>query len=65
MTTGKVYTDFLHEIEEINVDENLREDTVVNWEFLGDKEKYRGSQPREIRTSLTFRDVLKVVKVKF
>ena len=65
MTTGKVYTDFLHEIEEINVDENLREDTVVNWEFLGDKEKYRGNQSREIRTSLTFRDVLKVVKVKF
>jgi len=47
------------------VDENLDEDTVVNWECLGDKEKYRGNQSREIRTSLTFRDVLKVVRVKF
>jgi len=65
VTKGKVYTDFLHEIEEINVDENLDEDTVVNWECLGDKEKYRGNQSREIRTSLTFRDVLKVVRVKF
>jgi alkylated DNA repair protein alkB homolog 6 len=65
VTTGTVYTGYLHEIEEITVDENLNEETVVNWAFLADKEKYTGNQTRQVRTSLTFRDVLKVIKIKF
>jgi hypothetical protein len=47
------------------VDENLNEDTVVNWSLLGDREGCAGDLVREMRTSLTFRDVLKVVKIKF
>lgn len=47
------------------MDEELNEDTVANWSLLGDKEGCRGDLVRETRTSLTFRDVLKVVKIKF
>jgi alkylated DNA repair protein alkB homolog 6 len=65
ITTGRVYTDYLHGIEEITVDQNLNEETVANWSLLSNKEDWRGDKERRLRTSLTFRDVLKVVKIKF
>jgi alkylated DNA repair protein alkB family protein 6 len=65
ITTGEVYTEYLHEIDEIHVDENLNETTIANWSLLSDPEHWRGDKERQMRTSLTFRDVLKVVKIKF
>jgi len=64
ITTGTVYTDYLHSIEEVEVDENLSEETVVNWSLLSDPEHWRGDHKRETRTSLTFRDVLKVIAIR-
>jgi len=60
-----MYTDYMHSISEITIDENLGEDTLSNWTLLGNPERYHGNIERGIRTSLTFRDVLKVVKIKF
>lgn len=65
LTTGEMYTDYMHSISEITIDENLNETTVINWSLLSDPEKWRGNIKRSTRTSLTFRDVLKVVKIKF
>jgi alkylated DNA repair protein alkB homolog 6 len=65
ITTGDIYTEYLHSISETCVDENLGESTVVNWPLLQNPESWHGTVPREIRTSLTFRDVIKVVKLKF
>jgi len=65
VTTGQMYTDYMHSISEITTDENINEDTVINWNLLGTPERYQGKVQRETRTSLTFRDVLKVVKIKF
>ena len=64
ITTGTVYTEYLHAIEEVEVDENLSEETVVNWSLLSDPEHWRGDHKRETRTSLTFRDVLKVIAIR-
>lgn len=64
VTRGRIYTEFLHGIAERVVDGDLREETVCNWGLLGEKEKFLGgSYERMTRTSLTFRDVLKVAKV--
>lgn len=64
VTMGRMYTEFLHGIAERMVDEDLRDETVCNWGLLGQKEKFLGgSYERRTRTSLTFRDVLKVAKV--
>ena len=65
VTTGKVYTEYLHGIEEVTIDEDLNEETVANWQLLSDAEQWRGHIERQTRTSLTFRDVLKVAKIKF
>jgi len=65
ITTNQIYTDYLHEIEPITVDENLNENTVVNWSLLSNQNEWTGNIKRKVRTSLTFRDVLKVVKIKF
>ena len=64
ITTGVIYTDYLHAIEEVEVDKNLSEETVVNWKLLSDPEHWRGDHRRSTRTSLTFRDVLKVISVR-
>ena len=64
ITTGQVYTDYLHGIEEITTDKDLNVDTVANWSLLS-SETWKGDAERKRRTSLTFRDVLKVVKIKF
>lgn len=64
VTTGGMYTDFLHGIGEVLVDEELGEDGIVNWSLLGDAEEFaEGRRERLTRVSLTFRDVLKVKKL--
>lgn len=64
VTRGKMYTDFLHGIAERVVDGDLGVETVCNWGLLGEKDWFSGgSFERRTRTSLTYRDVLKVAKV--
>lgn len=66
ITTGTAYTDLLHGIAEVKVDEGLTPQTVANWTLLGDSEalvRAGGRNERGTRTSLTYRDVLKVSKV--
>ena len=64
VTTGQAYTNFLHGITEVERDEDLGPNTIVNWEFLGNREQFEsGAYERETRISLTYRDVLKVSKV--
>jgi alkylated DNA repair protein alkB homolog 6 len=65
ITTDYVYGDYLHGIEEVMVDKDLNERTVANWSLLGNVGKYERDVDRKTRTSLTFRDVLKVIRVKF
>ena len=61
ITTGELYTECLHGIDEVKVDQNLRSDMIINWDLLGNKGPYtEGSAARETRMSLTFRDVKKV-----
>jgi alkylated DNA repair protein alkB homolog 6 len=64
VTTGACYTDTLHGIGEIQVDEDLRKGTVANWDLLADKDQIQeGRNIRGARVSLTYRDVRKVVKL--
>ena len=61
VTTGELYRDHLHGIAETEVDEDLSEKGVANWDLLGKKEDFSGGVKRRgTRVSLTFRDVLKV-----
>ncbi|KAL8808602.1 MAG: hypothetical protein Q9200_004205 [Gallowayella weberi] len=67
ISMGEMYTEHLHGIAEVEVDENLHEGKggVINWDMLGPEWKERfdkegGKWKRETRVSLTFRDVLKV-----
>jgi alkylated DNA repair protein alkB homolog 6 len=64
ITAGKCYTDTLHGISEVEIDEDLSETTISNWHLLGDKEQFReGRNIRAQRVSLTYRDVRKVVQM--
>ncbi|UNI14139.1 hypothetical protein JDV02_000804 [Purpureocillium takamizusanense] len=65
ITTDSLYTDYLHGIDDIEEDADLSpEGGVVNWPLLRDPEAFAsGRNSRETRTSLTYRDVLKVSKV--
>lgn len=64
ITTEKLYTDYLHGIGEVMMDENLGQDTIANWNLLGDKTPFMGGQAaRERRISMTFRDVIRVKKL--
>ncbi|KAG9257320.1 uncharacterized protein F5Z01DRAFT_679943 [Emericellopsis atlantica] len=64
ITMGDLYTDYLHGIEETLEDVNLGEESVVNWPLLNDCRTFSsGRHVRQTRTSLTYRDVLKVSKV--
>ena len=64
ITRGKPYTDCLHGISEVSVDENLGQDTIANWNLLGDRTPFeRGQAARQRRISLTFRDVTRVKKL--
>ncbi|KAF2794188.1 alkB, alkylation repair protein 6 [Melanomma pulvis-pyrius CBS 109.77] len=65
ITMGPAYTELLHGIAPVAVDENLNQDTVANWALLGEAggfEKNGGRNVRGTRVSLTYRDVLRVSK---
>lgn len=64
VTTGGMYTDYMHGIAGVEADENLCAETIANWELLGDSATFAaGRYERQTRTSLTYRDVLKVSKI--
>ncbi|KAG6007097.1 hypothetical protein E4U21_006359 [Claviceps maximensis] len=64
ITTEALYTDYLHGIADIEEDINLSAESVANWSLLGDAQVFTdGRNTRETRTSLTYRDVLKVSKM--
>jgi alkylated DNA repair protein alkB homolog 6 len=61
VTKGEAYTALLHGIEGLHQDDDLNSQTIANWSLLGDTKKYdSGLSIRGVRTSLTFRDVLRV-----
>ncbi|CAM1505381.1 Fc.00g110180.m01.CDS01 [Cosmosporella sp. VM-42] len=64
ITTDQLYTDYLHGIADIEEDIDLSPDTIANWSLLRSPDEYSsGINVRQTRTSLTYRDVLKVSKV--
>lgn len=64
VTRKRMYTDFLHGIAEIEKDEGLGREGICNWDLLRERGSFEcGSYQRETRVSLTYRDVLKVVKL--
>jgi alkylated DNA repair protein alkB homolog 6 len=64
LTTGSLYTDYLHGIAESNEETDLSLSTVSNWGLLRSTEALaNGRIERETRTSLTYRDVIKVSKL--
>ncbi|KAF4945801.1 hypothetical protein FGADI_11678 [Fusarium gaditjirri] len=63
VTTGELYTDYLHGIADIEEDVDLSAETVANWDLLRSPGAYaNGRNIRQTRTSLTYRDVLQVSK---
>lgn len=65
ITMGPAYTDLLHGIAAVEVDERLDEKSVANWSLLSDRQvivQAGGRSERGMRISLTYRDVLKVSK---
>lgn len=64
ITTDELYTSYLHGIADIDADVGLDADTVANWDLLGSQGEFQdGRNTRRMRVSLTYRDVLKVVKL--
>ena len=64
ITTEDVYTEYLHGIADIKEDVDLTEGTVANWALLKSRSSFEnGRNPRQTRTSLTYRDVVKVSKL--
>lgn len=65
ITTGDMYKNTLHGIDEIEEDDNLGPDSVVNWSMLGDRTPFEQGSAERVgtRISLTYRDVLKVRKL--
>lgn len=64
ITTEGLYTDYLHGISDIEKDKDLSAETVANWDLLRDKQDFEsGLSQRQMRTSLTYRDVLRVSKL--
>lgn len=72
LTTGDMYSKYLHGIAERQMDEDIgpfdpaNRSGVVNWDLLGNREQIEfnnGRLPRSTRVSLTYRDVLKVKEV--
>lgn len=63
ITTGNAYESLLHGVDAVEVDEDLCAETVVNWSLLDDRSVFENGDSRNVRatrTSLTYRDVLKV-----
>ncbi|KAK4693671.1 hypothetical protein P7C71_g3769, partial [Lecanoromycetidae sp. Uapishka_2] len=64
ITTEDLYRETLHGISEVQIDEELNDESVVNWDLLGDAEPFAGGKAfREKRVSLTFRDVIRVKRL--
>jgi alkylated DNA repair protein alkB family protein 6 len=64
ITTDSLYTDYLHGIADTDADVDLSSDTITNWDLLRSKEDFEGGRSeRGVRTSLTYRDVMKVSKL--
>ncbi|KAJ8132793.1 hypothetical protein O1611_g830 [Lasiodiplodia mahajangana] len=64
ITTADLYTDYLHGIDDITEDIGLSEETIANWSLLRSSSTFHhGRNPRQMRTSLTYRDVLNVSKL--
>lgn len=64
ITTGELYTEYLHGIAEVQEYTNLGASTICNWDLLRAPDKIiDGRLERRKRTSLTYRDVLKVSKL--
>jgi alkylated DNA repair protein alkB family protein 6 len=62
--TGEIYTDYLHGIAEVVEEVDLGPITVSNWQLLHNPDQIRdGRFDRLPRTSLTYRDVIKVSKI--
>lgn len=64
ITTSEVYTDFMHGIDSATEDVDLGPSTIANWDLLRAPQAILdGRSERQTRTSLTYRDVLKVSKL--
>lgn len=64
ITADDIYTEYLHGIADADADVDLGADTVANWSLLRDPLQFQGgSNIRQTRTSLTYRDVIKVSKL--
>ncbi|KAK4044020.1 alpha-ketoglutarate-dependent dioxygenase alkB 6 [Parachaetomium inaequale] len=64
VTTADLYSEYLHGIEPISTDVDISEQTIANWSLLRSPSPYQdGLNERQTRTSLTYRDVLKVSKL--
>lgn len=64
ITMRGCYEGTLHGIAEVEVDEDLGEDTIANWGLLRDRERFRERRNiRGTRVSLTYRDVKKTVQM--
>ncbi|KAI9806362.1 MAG: hypothetical protein M1825_006477 [Sarcosagium campestre] len=65
LVTGKdMYINSLHGISDVLIDEDLGPATITNWTMLGDTAQFlNGQNNRDLRISLTYRDVLKVADV--
>jgi alkylated DNA repair protein alkB family protein 6 len=64
VTMGEAYGDLIHGIAAVEVDHGLGPETVANWGLLGDGAGFEGGvSVREMRVSLTYRDVVKVSRV--
>ena len=64
ITADDLYTEYLHGIADVGVDVDLREDTIANWSLLRSPDLLLdGTSERQMRTSLTYRDVLKISKL--
>ncbi|KAI2642546.1 hypothetical protein GGS21DRAFT_177391 [Xylaria nigripes] len=64
ITTADLYTDYLHGIDDILEDIELSEQTIANWSLLRSSSAFDdGRNARQMRTSLTYRDVISVSKL--
>jgi len=64
ITTADLYSEYLHGIEPISADVDVSEQTIANWDLLRSPSLFQdGLNQRQTRTSLTYRDVLKVSKL--
>ncbi|WEW55328.1 hypothetical protein PRK78_000757 [Emydomyces testavorans] len=64
ITTRDLYTDYMHGIAERTSDDDLGPESICNWDQLGDKSPFEeGNYKRQIRISLTYRDVCRVSKL--